>query len=133
MSSLLAPEEVISRVRHFYELLARGDETALAGFLADDAALHNPVGFPPLEGRERAMELFRRLRRHVQDFDLRMEPLLILPGGNEAAVRLSVTLTRGGEQHQLERIDTFRLDGHGRIAEMRFYWDLPGALRELLS
>lgn len=133
MTQLLAPEAVVARVRRFYQVLQQAEPTDVREGLAEDAVLHNPVGFPPLQGRDRVMEFFDRLHRMVREFELQMEPLLIVPGGNEAAVRLAVTLTRDGERHQLERIDVIRLDAGGRIAEMRVYWDLPGALRELLS
>lgn len=118
------------------EAVAAGDRAAWLRAYADDAVLHDPVGGSPLDPTARGLK-GRPALEHFWDLtiepnDVRFTIAAVHPSGDEAAVVASVDIAfANGAQVTYDGVFVYAVDGAGRIASVRSYFDLDGIMAAL--
>lgn len=96
-----------------------GDADALAALFAEEATVEDPVGTPPVRGREAIRAFYARSVATGAKLELLGDPRC---AADFVAFPFAVKLEWDGRPTVIEVIDTFRVDADGRIAEMRAYF-----------
>ena len=103
-------------VEQWEAAIARRDPGAVTALLADDVAFFSPAVHRPYEGRE----LVAALLGHVIEVFGELTYTGVYTSGDGGVVMQFETTVQGPERVlRLEGVDVFRLDGEGRIREMR--------------
>jgi steroid delta-isomerase len=110
-----------------------GDRGAWLACYADDAVLHDPVGGSPLDPEGAGLRGRAALERlwdlTIAPNEVHFEIDAIHSGGSEAVVVASVTLRLAtGATADYDGVFLYRVDGEGRIASMRSFFDLERLL-----
>jgi steroid delta-isomerase len=109
---------------------AKQREEWLACF-AEDAHVEDPVGhLPPLAGREALAGFWDGAIAALRS--TRFEIAREWEAGDEALLLATVTIvTPSGAKASYDGAFDYRLDGEGRIASLRAFWDLPAVAAAL--
>jgi hypothetical protein len=98
------------------------DGDALAGLLAEDVALHGPLGDEPVTGRQAVLHAIRSVAGVATD--LTYEEVLSGETHHAAYFRLHVG------HSAVDGMDYIRLDADGKIAEITIWWrPLPSGVQ----
>jgi uncharacterized protein (TIGR02246 family) len=98
----------------------RDREKFLAG-LAEDVVQIDPVGSPANTGRAALAAFWDGLYAAVEKVEFSVTDLIVT--GDEAALSFHIVQTTADGPVTVDGIDIFRIDGDGRIAEVRGYAD----------
>ncbi len=136
MSSNAHPAETAARAA--MAAVTDGDRVSWLSLYADAAVLHDPVGGSPLDpegagmrGRA-ALETFWGLM--IAPNAVRFDIHAVHPGGNEAAVVASVSITLGtGQVVRYDGVFVYAVDHAGLITSVRSYFDVERLLAELAT
>lgn len=112
-------EAMVAAVHAYIAGFASGEPAAIAALFADDATVEDPVGTPIKQGKAEILEFYTGSMATGAKLELLGEPRC---AGDTVAFPFAVKLEWGGQKSVIEVIDTFRLDEHGKIAEMRAFW-----------
>jgi len=117
---VLTRSDVVDVVDRYVRAMSAHDVAAVVALFADDAVHEEPAGAPPRHGLE-AIRSFMAENAQV-DFDLRAAgPVAVV--GHRAGVTLEVALRVPDGVLRFASVDTFELDGSGRIARFTAYPD----------
>lgn len=120
---MVTPQHIESVVERYAVLLAAHDADGIAQLYSIDAIVEDPVGTPPLVGRDAILAFYRAaIERARPERLLITGPIRILANNTTAAVPLRSHGTREGVSVALDIIDVFTFDADGLIASMRAYW-----------
>lgn len=107
----------------YFEAISTRDHARWLALFSDDAVLHEPVGAPPLEGKESVEEAWKIFSAPFGE--LKMEAVEIFLGGSGAAVKWIGEGSGKGSTRLLTfaGISIFELDDDGKIQAVMSYWD----------
>jgi ketosteroid isomerase-like protein len=112
--------------------VAAGERGTWLGLFAAGARVEDPVGhLPPITGREGLGEFWDNAIAGLAAvrFEVTRE---WAAGPSEAMLLATVTLRPGaGAEVSYDGAFDYALDGDGRIASLRAFWDLPAVAAEL--
>jgi steroid Delta-isomerase len=116
---------------YFALALDAPDVSAFTELFTPDGVLEDPVGTPPLRGREAIGQFLAAGRSLIERS--KYEILDVLPCGHESAVRWSaVVTTKRGDCINIEGIGIFSFDDQHKLRHVREFYDL-GLLQKLFS
>lgn len=126
----LTPQQIEAVIEDAFAGLVTFDAQRVVQHYADDAVLEDPVGTPPMQGKQAItayLETFPTLFNQMKLYSLDIKP-----GGQEAAVtwRLRFT-TKTGKVFFLEGIGHFSFNQQGKIQTEKQFFDLAYFLDQL--
>ena len=106
----------------YLDAYANGDRDGLLSLFTDDASFTDPVGSPPMQGKQAIAEFWDKARKGGTTFTPELRRVIVC--GNEAMLLFTMKV-RGAEGGglDLEVADHFVLAEDGRIREARAFWD----------
>ena len=126
----LTPQQIEATIEDAFTGLVTFDVARVINHFADDAVLEDPVGTPPMQGKQ-------AIAAYLASFptlfnSMKLYSLDIKPGGQEAAVtwRLRFT-TKTAHTFFLEGIGHFRFNQEGKIQAEKEFFDLAYFLEQL--
>ncbi len=126
----LTPEQTEAVIEDAFAGLVAFDVQRVVNNFADDAVLEDPVGTPPIHGKQAIaayLETFPTLFS-----ELKLYSLDVKVAGQEAAVKWRLRFrTRTGNVFFLEGIGFFKLNQQGKIVSEREFFDLAYFLAQL--
>jgi steroid delta-isomerase len=118
----MSPEVVSRAVKAYFESIRAMDAEAWANTFADDAINHDPVGAPPIAGREKLLEFFQSIAGAFKEVGITEDQVFI--SGNGAAVKWTGRgISRQGRKVIFEGIDVFEVNAAGKIQKLYAYWN----------
>lgn len=110
-----------------------GDRAGWLALYADDAVVEDPVGKSPLDptgkghrGKEAIGAFYDNVIAHNKSFDFRIDRSFLC--GDEVANLATFTITfPNGETREMDLIINYRVNGAGRIASLRAFWEFSQA------
>jgi steroid Delta-isomerase len=111
---------VESVVKAYLSATSQNDVAARARLFAVAATLEDPVGSPPLRGREAIMRVFEGNRLFRVDTKLE---LLVINGNEAAYVFTASVVDAAGDRAEIRTIETLLLDNDSLIVSMRAHFD----------
>jgi len=123
--------ETIQKVIADYFAATRAmDSEAWVATFAEDAVSHDPVGAPPLEGKEALRQFFAGITGAFETVGLTEDSVFV--AGNGAAVKWTGRgKGRNGREVTFEGIDVFEINEDGLIQQVRAYWNPAALMAEL--
>ena len=118
------PDEMRATLRKYIRLMCESDAEGMVELFAEDAAVEDPAGSPPLQGREALLTLYRAAAPNLQ-----VEisgPICVV--GLECAMPLLVELNVEGTKNYFDAIDVMAFDQDGKLNSMRAFWN-PAEMR----
>lgn len=107
---------------HFRHWNAHEREEWIANF-AEDVIFHDPVSSPPKHGRAAAARSWDNSFSNGQQWTLELTRIVVC--GDEAAITLRNHGVVGGHDFTMEGIEIWKVDDHGRVREVRAYFEPP--------
>ena len=106
----------------YLDAYANGDREGLLSLFTEDACFTDPVGSPPMRGKQAIAEFWDKARKGGTTFQPELRRVIVC--GNEAILLFTMKV-RGAEGGglDLELADHFVLAEDGRIQEARAFWD----------
>ena len=126
-----SPADKISRAVRTYFLAIRAmDPEAIANSFAEDGTTCDPMGAPPISGREAVREFFVSICKNFKSVALTEEGIFV--AGNGAAVKWTGQGTSiNGKEVRFEGIDVFEINDHGKIQNLWAYWNPAEMIAQL--
>jgi len=118
---VLPAEQVRAVVDAYVRAFATKDRALYVSLFADGGTVEDPIGSPPVAGRE-ALGAFFDAATAAGPLTLELAPDGVRVAGNHVAFAFTLHLGGGPPPLVLPVIDTFDLDPDGRIRAMRAYW-----------
>lgn len=118
-------ERIRDAIERYVKWMSEGNADAIAGLYAEACSVEDPVGAPPVVGRDAVHEWYRKSAGKV-----RVEltgPIRV--SGREAAFPMLGILGSPDDPSYLDIIDVMKFDEDGRITSMRAFWS-PGSIRK---
>ena len=124
----LTPQQIEAVIEDAFAGLVSFDVARVINHFADDAVLEDPVGTPPMQGKQ-------AIAAYLASFptlfnSMKLYSLDIKPGGQEAAVTWRFT-TKTAHTFFLEGIGHFRFNQEGKIQAEKEFFDLAYFLEQL--
>jgi steroid delta-isomerase len=117
--------------RYFALALDAPDVSAFTELFTPDGVLEDPVGTPPLHGREAIGQFLAAGRSLIERTQYEIRD--VMSCGHESAVRWSaVVTTRRGHRVAIEGIGIFRFDDQRKLCSVREFYDVA-ALQQIFS
>lgn len=118
----MSPEVISTVVRNFFSATRAMDQQAWVNTFATDAVSYDPVGGPRIEGHEGLAAFFQSIVGAFKDVGLTEDQIFI--AGNCAAVKWTGRgVSNQGNKVHFEGIDVFEINEHGKIQNLRAYWN----------
>ena len=109
-------EEIHALIETYVGAVGRQDLDAVLAVFAADVHQEDPIGTPPNVGIDAVRGFFER--SFAMPFSAELTgPVLVT--GDHAAFHFTITVPLGEETMTVRVIDQIRVDGEGRIAELR--------------
>jgi len=130
MSTQVAPDKISRAVRGYFLAIRAMDADAIANTFAEDGTTCDPVGTPPVSGREGIREFFQSIFKNFKSVALDEDSVFV--AGNGAAVKWTGhgTSTNGSEV-RFEGIDVFEVNDDGKIQTIHAYWNPAEMIAQL--
>ena len=126
MSAQVSPDRVSRAVRAYFLAIRAMDAEAFANTFAEDGTTCDPMGAPPITGREGIREFFQSICKNFKSVSLEEESIFV--AGNGAAVKWTGKGTsNAGKEVKFEGIDVFEVNTDGKIQNVWAYWN-PGEM-----
>ncbi len=117
----MKPETVKTTVTNLIAAIQTKDQNAWLACFADDAVSYNPVGTPPIQGREGLSQMFQKFAGVFKDLKFTAESMFV--AGNEAAIKYTASgQGKNGRLVVFEGINVYEVNNHGKIQTIRAYW-----------
>jgi steroid delta-isomerase len=126
----LTPEQIEASIEDAFAGLVAFDAPRVLNHFADDAVLEDPVGTPPMQGKQ-------AIAAYLATFptlftQMKLYSLDIKVGGQEAGVKWRLRFTTmSGHVFFLEGIGHFRFNQQGKIQSEKEFFDLAYFLEHL--
>ncbi len=130
MSTQVAPDKISRAVRAYFLAIRAMDADAIANTFAEDGTTCDPMGTPPVSGREGIREFFQSIFKNFKSVALDEDSVFV--AGNGAAVKWTGrgTSTNGSEV-RFEGIDVFEVNDDGKIQTIHAYWNPAEMIAQL--
>ena len=126
MSDQVSPDRISRAVRAYFLAIRAMDADAFANSFAEDGTTSDPMGSPPITGREALLQFFQSICGNFKSVALAEDSIFI--AGNGAAVKWTGTGTStNGKTVKFEGIDVFEMNHDGKIQNLWAYWN-PGEM-----
>jgi len=125
---MATPEQIRKTIDAYVDALARSDRDAWVGLFAPDAIQIDPVGTPPIVGRDAIRAFWDRALAMADSVIFDVHHLHLC--GDDAAMVFTGTVRLGDGGMVFDGVDIMRFDDAGQIGELRAYWD-PASMRAL--
>jgi len=126
----LTPEQIEAVIEDVFAGLVSFDVQRVINQFADDAVVEDPVGTPPIVGKQAIADYlatFPTLFSHMKLYSLDIKP-----GGQEVGVKWRLRFTtKTGKTFFLEGIGHFRFNEAGKIQAEKEFFDLAYFLDQL--
>ncbi|XYH99405.1 nuclear transport factor 2 family protein [Sorangium sp. So ce1128] len=115
-------------IEAYFSVVANDPDTgAFVDLFSPDGILEDPVGTPPLHGREAIRRFVDAAKSKIERFEFTVREVMTC--GSESAVRWSCDiLTRRGERITLEGIGVFMFDEQQKLRHVREFYDVTKLL-----
>ena len=126
----LTPEQMEAAIEKYFADAMSLDPERYASNFSEDGVLEDPVGTPPVVGRQAIAASFGNLAALVSEGKAKVQE--IIPGGQEAIVNWKVNVTTtAGKKITIDGMGVFKFDQSGKLASVREFWDLAAFLAQL--
>lgn len=126
----LTPQQIEAVIEEAFTGLAAFDAQGVANLFAADGVIEDPVGTPPIEGKQAItayLQTFPTLFSHMKLYSLDVKVR-----GQEAAVKWRLRFkTHTGNTFFLDGIGFFKFNQEGKIQSEREFFDLEYFLAQL--
>jgi steroid delta-isomerase len=124
------PEQIEAAVEDVFAGLAAFDFPRVLNHFADDAVVEDPVGTPPIQGKEAVAAYLGTFPTLFSE--LKLYSLDVKVCGREAAVKWRLRFkTKAGNTFFLDGIGLFEFNEEGKITSEREFFDLAYFLAQL--
>ena|SRR5947209_6466185 len=122
LKRVAAEDQVRATIERYQSTFSAGDREGWLGLFADDAAVEDPVGSPPREGRDDIAAFWDEVHRQADAITVSMVqgPAIC---GDEAAWAFETVVETGGQSVVISIIDVGSFGEDGRIRRLRAFWD----------
>jgi steroid delta-isomerase len=126
----LTQEQADAVIEDVFNGLAEFDVPRVVSHFAPDAVVEDPVGTPPIQGKEAIAAYLRTFPALFSQ--VKLYSLDVRARGQEAAVKWRLRFkTKSGNVFFLEGVGVFKFDEEGRIQSEREFFDLSYFLSQL--
>ncbi|MBI4454545.1 MAG: nuclear transport factor 2 family protein [Acidobacteria bacterium] len=123
-------EDIRKVISEYFAAIRAMDAGAWVATFAEDAVSHDPVGNPPIRGREALDQFFNGIAAAFQRLNLTEDQIFI--AGNGAAVKWTGRgVGKNSREIFFEGIDVFDITEQGKIQTVWAYWDMAAMLAQL--
>src|SRR5260370_16874260 len=113
MSTQVAPDKISRAVRAYFLAIRAMDPEAIANTFAEDGTTCDPMGTPPVSGREGIREFFLSIFKNFKSVALDEDGVFV--AGNGAPVKWTGhATTTNASKVRFEGIDTFQVNHDGQ-------------------
>jgi len=119
-------------VESYFTTAARRDEAAWLATFAEDAVSHDPVGAPPVEGRDGLREIWKILTSPFRDLAFVVTRAFYCGSGAAVYWAADATGVNGHAVH-FEGVTVFEISTEGKIQTLMSYWDPAAMMLDLAS
>jgi steroid delta-isomerase len=116
---MVSESQMSAAVLAYIDGFARSDAEALTRLFAENAVIEDPIGVPPLVGREAIRAFYQRICAGGARLTL-TGPVRAV--GRHAAFPFQSKVTYKGVACTIDIIDVFRFDDDGRIEAMQAFF-----------
>lgn len=126
----LTPEQMEAAIEKYFADAMSLDAQRYASNFTEDGVLEDPVGTPPVQGRQAIAASFGNLTALVSQGKAKVQE--VIPGGQEAIVNWKVNVvTVTGKKITIDGMGVFKFDQTGKLQSVREFWDLAAFLAQL--
>ena len=130
MTTQVNAERVSRAVRAYFLAIRAMDVDAFANSFAEDGTTCDPMGAPPIKGRDGLREFFQSICKNFKSVALNEESIFV--AGNGAAVKwIGQGTSINGSQVRFEGIDVFEVNEDGKIQNVWAYWNPKEMIAQL--
>ncbi len=109
-------------IANYYTSLAQMNPQGWLETLADNALIYDPVGKPPLNPQKDSQKFFTILKTFYETFEIIQDAIFVVE--QEAAVKWKMkVMAKNGRKATAEGITLFEINDHGKITQIKAYWD----------
>lgn len=126
----MSEEMIRTAVSNYLAAICAKDVDAWLATYAPDGVSHDPVGTPPLVGKEALRQFFNSIADLFETLSMGTDQVFI--GGNCAAFKFTGQgRGKNGRDVTFEGIDIFEVNDEGQIQKVMAYWDAGALLKTL--
>jgi steroid delta-isomerase len=130
MTDQISPDRISRAVRGYFLAIRAMDADAFADSFAEDGTTCDPMGAPPIVGRDGIREFFNSICKNFKSVSLTEDSTFV--AGNGAAVKWTGKGTsNSGKEVRFEGIDVFEINQDGKIQNVWAYWNPAEMIAQL--
>lgn len=130
MTDQISPDKISRAVRAYFLAIRAMDAEAFANTFAEDGTTCDPMGAPPISGRQGIREFLSSICKNFKSVSLTEESIFV--AGNGAAVKWTGKGTSAsGKEVRFEGIDVFEINQDGKIQNVWAYWNPAEMIAQL--
>lgn len=130
MSAQVSPDRISRAVRGYFLAIRAMDAEAFANTFAEDGTTCDPIGAPPITGRDGIRQFFQSICDNFRSVTLDEESIFV--AGNGAAVKwIGKGTSTQGKEVKFEGIDVFEVNADGKIQNVWAYWNPAEMIAQL--
>jgi steroid delta-isomerase len=130
MSEQVSADRVSRAVRAYFLAIRAMDADAFANTFAENGTTCDPMGAPPIIGRDAVREFFQSICKNFKSVALTEDHVFV--AGNGAAVKWTGHGTSiNGIEVRFEGIDMFEVNEDGKIQNVWAYWNPAEMIAQL--
>jgi len=130
MTDQISPDKISRAVRAYFLAIRAMDAEAFANTFAEDGTTCDPMGTPPISGRDGIREFLSSICKNFKSVGLTEESIFV--AGNGAAVKWNGKGTSAsGKEVRFEGIDVFEINQDGKIQNVWAYWNPAEMIAQL--
>ena len=130
MSAQVSPDRISRAVRAYFLAIRAMDAEAFANTFAEDGTTQDPVGAPPIKGRDGIRDFLESICKNFKSVSLDEESIFV--AGNGAAVKWTGKgISSSGKEVRFEGIDVFEVNAEGKIQNVWAYWNPAEMIAQL--
>jgi len=130
MTDQISPDKISRAVRAYFLAIRAMDAEAFANTFAEDGTTCDPMGTPPISGRDGIREFLSSICKNFKSVGLTEESIFV--AGNGAAVKWTGKGTSAsGKEVRFEGIDVFEINQDGKIQNVWAYWNPAEMIAQL--
>jgi steroid delta-isomerase len=130
MTEQLSADRISRVVRAYFLAIRAMDPEAFANTFAEDGSTRDPVGTPPVTGRNAIRDFLASICKNFKSVSLDEDSIFI--AGNGAAVKWTGKGTSAnGREVRFEGIDVIEVNSDGKIQNVWAYWNPAEMIAQL--
>jgi len=121
-SSMIAEQKMKQTLQSYIDAFNRADPEAISNLYAEDATVEDPVGKPPMSGKDAITKFYKMA---VQTgAKLALAAPIRASQGREAAMAFDVQLNMPQGPATIRVIDVMAFNDDGKVTSMRAFWGI---------